>query len=378
MSARGRVAVRNKVVMLVLCLVVALVAQAAETVAPDALLERGLASYRSGRYSDATVDLDSAAKTLLSQEQMQTYVSTGKFPSLDKLETALVYLALAQSKLGHDDQSRDAVLRLLTAERIEARYAQLPLNPDDAAQFERIVSRVAPGTNLRAGVVAAMPPPPAAAAPAPIVAQAPPLTPAPAPKPPAPVAQAVAAPPPVQSQADRDRMIEEALNRERARLQREADERLAAERSAIQRQADERVAAVAREAEARIAAILTMNRRSYIVTLRQADEFALKGQPARANDIYNALATGADVPREIVAEAGVGLYRTGAYRDAAAVFRKLAPFARGEEDLRYYNAVSLFETGSFAEARHELACALPFVEMSDDVNRYRMKIEAAR
>ena len=76
-----------------------------------------------------------------------------------------------------------------------------------------------------------------------------------------------------------------------------------------------------------------------------------------------------------IAAAATGLYRTSDFRDAAAEFKRLAGFARGEEDLRYYNAVSLFEIGRFDEARLELACALPFIQVTDDVSRYRSKIE---
>jgi hypothetical protein len=362
--------VTKSTVILILCFV-ALTASAAETMTPEALLQRGMASYRAGRFSDAATDLDAVAKVLLSQDQMQAYVDTGKFPAIDKLETALVYLALAQSKLGHDDQAREAVQRLLTAQRIENRYAQLSLG-SDASQFEALTARLMPGASL------AVP-----ASPVPIVAQAPPLNPTPAPLPAPPPLQAAPAPsaPPAQSatvsQSERDRAIDETIKREVARIQKEADDRIAAERAAIQREADARVAAAQREAEAHVAAIQAQNRRSYITTLRQGDDYAANHQLDRANEIYNAIATAPDAPREIVAEAGVGLYRTGAYANAAAIFAKLVPFVRGEEDLRYYDAVSLFETGKFVEAKKVLVCALPYLEVTDDITRYRTKIEQA-
>ena len=70
------------------------VAQTA-TITPDALTQRGIDSYRAGKYVDAATDLEAAAQALLSQEQMQNYVNTGKFPNIDRFETALVYLTLA-------------------------------------------------------------------------------------------------------------------------------------------------------------------------------------------------------------------------------------------------------------------------------------------
>jgi Flp pilus assembly protein TadD len=79
--------------------------------------------------------------------------------------------------------------------------------------------------------------------------------------------------------------------------------------------------------------------------------------------------------RDLVAAVATGLYRTGDYSDALQAFQRLGTFARGEEDLRYYRAVALFEIGRFTEAKKELECALPFIEMTDEVNRYREKIE---
>ena len=57
-------------------------------------------------------------------------------------------------------------------------------------------------------------------------------------------------------------------------------------------------------------------------------------------------------------------------------FRKFGTFAKGEEDLRYYHAVALYETGEYVAAQKELACALPFIQVTDDVSRYRVKIES--
>ena len=63
------------------------------------------------------------------------------------------------------------------------------------------------------------------------------------------------------------------------------------------------------------------------------------------------------------------------YADAMRAFQRLGNLVRGEEDLRYYKAVSLYETGRYDDARKELACALPYIPLTDDVTRYRTKIE---
>lgn len=458
---------RTNIAILSLTLMVALSASGADnTMTPDALVQRGIASYRAANYAEAARDLSAAAQALLSPEQMQNYVNSGKFPKLDRFETALVYLTLAESKLGHHEQARESVLRLFTAERIDASYAQLPLDAD-AAAFEAIAAILVPGSALPANVHIARGGAPAATATATTVAetapagparkatpapatQQPPVTPATTaavtPPPPAPkttpkpateVAQAPPAPKQTPSptttedklavqstlateRAERQRIIDEVVAQERARIQKEADariaseraaaeraaderiasdrvaakreadervasecaaaqraadERIAIERASIQRAADERVAQAQKTAEAQVAAIQAQNRRNYLLSLRQADALAATEKVEQANQIYDAIVSSQDAPREIVAEAAVGLYRTGAFRSAANAFRKLAPYARGEEDLRYYNAVSLYETGDYAEAKKELACALPYIQITDEVTRYRTKIE---
>ena len=364
---------------------------------PDALVQRGIASYRAGQYANAATDLDAAAQALLSQQQMQDYVNTGKFPNLDRFETALVYLTLAQSKLGHTAQAREAVLRLQTAERIDASYAQLPLGAD-AAEFESTAAKLVPGFSVKnAGKVAQTTPPaattvaesapttpavsttnPPATTPAPVVqASVIPAPPAPKPKPAAAPAQTATSekltvqPTLASERNDRQQTIDALVEQERARLQKEADDRIAA----IQRDADERIAQAQKAAAAQIAAMQAQNRTNYLLSLRQADAMAATGKTDQANDIYNTVVTSSDVAREIVAEAAVGLYRTGAFRSAATAFRKLVPYGRGEEDLRYYNAVSLYETGEYDEAKKELACALPYIQVTADVTRYRQKIE---
>ena len=435
---------RTTIAILLFCSALTVDAMPAETagITPDALLQRGMASYRAAHHSDAATDLNHAAQALLSQEQMQNYVNTGKFPNLDKFETAIVYLTLAQVKLGHDDQAREAILRLMTAERIEPTYAQLALDAD-AAGFEAIVARLVPASTLPANAQLARGGRTAPATTATTVADAAPTTPAtttaatttvasptaaatmPAAKaaedggsPPkttiattktatAPVttapskpaaAPAAAASTPVQTAqstiqtdaTERQRYIDEMLAKERAKIEKAAEDRIAAERTNIQKAADERIAAervsIQRAADERIAqaqrapvgqsaSAQAQNRRTYLITLQQADAYALNNRPSQANEIYTALVSSQGAPREIAAEAAVGLYRTGDYRGAANAFRRLAPYARGEEDLRYYNAVALYESGNYVDAKRELACALPYIQVTDEVTRYQNKIE---
>src|SRR5437763_790160 len=110
-------------------------------------------------------------------------------------------------------------------------------------------------------------------------------------------------------------------------------------------------------------------------TLRQANTAAANGQLADAARLYARVVDAPDASRDAVLNAATGLYRTADYAGAVRGFAKLGAFARGEEDLRYYNAVSLYETGRYGEAKHELACALPYIRLTADVDRYRTKIE---
>lgn len=110
-------------------------------------------------------------------------------------------------------------------------------------------------------------------------------------------------------------------------------------------------------------------------TLEQAASLAANGQTDRARLVYLALLNAANVSRATIAAGAQGLYRLGAYADAVDAFRNLGTFAPGEADLRYYNAVSLFETGHYDDAKKELACALPYIQITPEVSRYRDKIQ---
>jgi tetratricopeptide (TPR) repeat protein len=187
----------------------------------------------------------------------------------------------------------------------------------------------------------------------------------------APVATPTTAPTPAPAPLDRAEIMREVERRvaeARAQIEREMTERLAAERVAMRKESDQRVAAAQAEAEAQ-------SRRDVLANLRRADILANTGHLSEANDIYLSIANASGASREAITEAAVGLYRTADYADAVKAFRRLGSFARGEEDLRYYEAVSLFETGQYDEAKRQLACALPYLQVSELIERYIAKIE---
>jgi hypothetical protein len=392
-------------------------------------LDRGKEHYRAGRYVDAIEDLRAAAAAALTPEARQAYVATGKIETLAELEESLVFLALAYDRIGREAEARDAVTRLLNAERITPTYAALPLGAD-GREFEALAARLVPSIPLAANRSAAQ-------------------------------AGIVVQPTLAQQRAEMMKLIEERVASARAEIEKSANERIAQERAAAEKMADERVAAetaaakkaaderiaseretaranalknaderiAAARAEAerdtaakiaavraeaekaaeqkiaeqratmqreseeriaverasaekaaqeRIAAAEAERRRALLMSLRQAETLAIAGQLDEANRIYDTLAQSPTSTREAVAAAAAGLYRTGGFAEAVRAFTRLGTFARGEDDLRYYYAVSLYETGRYADAKRELAAALPNLQRTEDVERYRVKIESAR
>ncbi|HVS33481.1 MAG TPA: hypothetical protein VMS98_18735 [Thermoanaerobaculia bacterium] len=342
----------------------------AQSVAPQTTLQTGIEAFRAGDYQVAAPSLYAAANGFLSNEEMEKYVSSGQFETLASVETALIYLAIAQARLGNEAAARDAIARLMIAERIAPTYAGLKLDAD-AAEFEALTARLVPGSTLPKNasfLVAATTASPVAPPAAP-----PRASPAPVPEP---VTVQVEAPP-SDAGTERERYIEQRLAEERVKIERMFEERLAVERTAMQREADVRVAAVQRTVLAPVAMPDLVTRRDYLARLREAEGFVATRQFGRAIDHWSALMRRPGTPRDILAEAATGLYRAGAYRQAVDAFAQFGTFGRGEEDLRYYYAVALFEVGRFDEAGRELSCALPYIEVTNEVERYQAKIGAA-
>ena len=435
---------RKSLAVLLLLLGSGLSVFAQTAVTPESRLALGMTAFKAGDYTSAITDLQAAAQGFLSPEQMQAYVNTGRFERLQSFETALVYLALAQMRAGREDDARETLIRLHSAERIAPTYAGLPLG-SDAAEIESLAAALTPSTPLPRNLQMAEDDAGRAL---------PPISPKSNER--MAVKKTLA-----EERAERQQIIDEMVARERERIQREADARIAAERETIEKQAAERIAASQRQADQRISAATSdaqkeieqlrgdaekrvaaaeaesqkrvaaaetqlkeqiaaaeaeakknadariaeiqrlteervraeraaadraatarvsemeaTARRDYLLALRTAETAASTGRIEESVRIYSGLAGSTAVPREVLAEAAVGLYRTGSFREAAQAFRKFGTFAKGEEDLRYYYAVALYETGSYAEAQKELSCALPFIQVTDDVARYRTKIES--
>jgi hypothetical protein len=432
----GEVPVRRAILTL-LAVAVAFAVSAETTLTPDQLLQRGKQFYREAKYPDAIDDLRAAAAAALAPDERQKYVTSGTLDTIPTLEESLVYLALAYAKIGRDNEARDAVNRLLNAERIKPTYASLALAPD-AAEFEQLAARLAPSVTIphndnaqTSAVEPSMRVQPTlaqqreemlravdervAAARAEIEAAANAKIAdaqraadervaaeraAAQKQADARVAQETAAAQQAADarvateRADAQKRADELIAAETAAMQRAADERIAQERAAAAKAADEKIASarvsLQQQTEARIAAERQAaenaaterisasegeQHRKLLLALREAETYALAGQLNDANRVYNAIAQNPNATREAIAAAATGLYRTSDFTDAVIAFRNLGAFARGEEDLRYYNAVSLYETGRYDEAKKEMTCALPYLQQTEDVLRYKSKIE---
>jgi len=185
----------------------------------------------------------------------------------------------------------------------------------------------------------------------------------------------------VAERAATEKSANERIAVERAATEKAANEKIASARAAADRLAVERIAsekaAADRAVNERVAAAQAEARSNLYTTLRQAEAFATNGQIDSANGVYTRLLSSSEASRDTLAVVASGLYRIGAFARAVQAFQKLGMFNRGEEDLRYYYAVSLYETGHYADAQLELTCALPFIEINDSVARYRAKIEGS-
>jgi tetratricopeptide (TPR) repeat protein len=97
--------VRATIAIFAVCLLMA----QAPGASPQDLLDRGRAEYASGRYADAVKDLQAAADAIISPDQMRAYVDRGKFDTLPQFETAIIYLALSDAKLGRDAEAKEQI-----------------------------------------------------------------------------------------------------------------------------------------------------------------------------------------------------------------------------------------------------------------------------
>lgn len=110
--------------------------------------------------------------------------------------------------------------------------------------------------------------------------------------------------------------------------------------------------------------------------LAAGDRAVASAQLNEARRAYRTLLTASGVSREALIRVAEGLYRARDFEGALEAFARVGTLRRGEEPYHYYMAVASYETGKYARAKAELSAAIPFIEITPDVARYRAKIEA--
>lgn len=329
------------------------------------MLRRGVASYSAGRPDAAARELRIAA--------------FGLVDTIDRFQTAHVYLALASDRLGNQPDARYSALRILTAERIERHYAALDLPQAVRAAFEVVAAKVLTPDQLAtlrapvppAQITANDPAATATANPAPVPQ---PRRPAPNPQPrtPAPVPQPSTRPatpvpqtpaPRTQAPAPQPAPVTPApVQQPRVQPPTPAPKPAPL---------PPRTATVETPA-VRIATITETN-----AAIASADRSLMAGKLSEARVAYVTALDHAPSDHDLLIRLAEGLYRSRDFHGVLRAFNRLGALRRGEDPYRYYLAVALYETGNYSGAKRELKSALPFIEETPDVVRYRAKIESA-
>lgn len=368
------------------------------------LLRRGVAAYEAQRYDDAARSLRLAA--------------FGFVDNVEQYQTAHVYLALTYERLGSEDRARDSARRVVAAQRIEARFLSVPLPQNVRAGFDALSARVltapeiqllrstAPPRTAPTTTTATRPPattttqpstPPQTATTQPSTApqiattqppattqprnttttNPPPVTTQPATAQPS-TTQPATIPPtttPSQSRGTNPTTTTPPPATTQPRTtpaqpqpqpQTSSQTRPpAAQPPQTQATPPRTTPAAPKPSAGEVASRLIA-----------ADRALATSNLNEARQIYRELLTVA-TERATLIRIAEGFYRARDFQGALSAFQQLGTLQRGEEPYRYYVAVSLYETGQYDRAKRELAAALPFIEVTPDVARYRTKIEGA-
>jgi tetratricopeptide (TPR) repeat protein len=394
-------------------LVVALAASSAVAADSDfyqRLLQRGIAHYNDGNYAPAMQELKLAA--------------FGLVDSLDQFETAYVYYTNAAQKLQKEASARDALQRILAAEKIEHRYAALTLPAEVRTAFEaaarsllrrdelgllRIGSAAAPKTTEIVVPDPIVPAPktpqpaPATPQPAPTTPQPAPVTPQPQPKAPQPApvipqpapvkpqpqpvprapqpAPVIPQPVPVKPQPQpvpvKPQPQPAPVTPQPVPVPVKPQPQIATPQPQPVQPAPQPQPPLPQPAAPPQPPTRPAPANDTGETIFAAERAVNQGDLASARNLYRALLAQPQLPRTSALRIAEGLYRSRDFPNTVKAFGRAMPLARGEEPYRYYLAVALYETGNYAAAKRELAAALPYIDETPDVSRYRAKIEGA-
>lgn len=297
------------------------------------LLRRGVADVEVGEYQRAMTPLRIAA--------------FGLVDSLEHYLTAQVYLTIAADRLGSETATREAARRALAAERIERRYATLQLPPSTRQAFEVAAKKVL-GPSETAAMFNTL-----------TVSAA--------------TSQTSSAPT-APAKADAQRTVLEKTNGSSEPVAPPAAS-TAQPRAQSPGPASEPAAPAP---DPSLPSVVPVGASAIESLLDEATDALEAGRLADARRSLRTVLENANLPRTTLIRTGEGLYRARDFKGVLLAFRRASPLRSGEEPYRYYMAIAFYETGAFDSARLELAAAIPFIEVTPDVARYREKIEAAR
>ena len=310
------------------------------------LLRRGVADVEAGRNDAALTPLRLAAFGLLD--------------SVEAYETAQVHLVVALDRTNQTDAAREAALRIVAAERVERKFASLPLSGEIRSAFLTAAKKL-----LSAGETALLlnaqsqaqpatttnrvtPPPQTSAR----TSAAPPAT--------TPVATPATKPSP----AGETRAAQTATQTTTQTAKQQQKPPAAPQATATTTTTAPKPAPVKPTLD--VPARLAAGERALIATNLN-----------EARRIYRELLDAGRHDHATWIRVAEGLYRSRDFAGALNAFEHVGALRAGEEAYRYYVAVAYFETGQYDRARRELAAALPHIEITPDVQRYRTRIENA-
>lgn len=330
------------------------------------LLRRGAADVEAGRFNDALTPLRLAA--------------FGLVETIDQYETALAYLVIALDRTGDAQRTREALQRILAAERVQRRFGTLTFPPSIRASFDTVARKVltsAEVASLTATTVAA----PSTTPSRPAVEQPRNVTTQPSTQPntrPSTTQPATARPSttqPATTQPPTTQPSTQPATTPAAPKPVAADPRPAV---TSPQQQPAPTLTVKPPPPSPPPAQQQAPRVDVPARLAAAERALGAANLIEAKRIYRELLDTPNVDHATAIRIAEGLYRARDFAGTLTAFQRVGPLRAGEEAYRYYIAVAAFETGQYERAKRELATALPHIEVTADVQRYRVKIEAAR
>ena len=311
------------------------------------LYQRGMAHFAAGEYATAFTELRNAGFGFVEQ--------------VDQFVTIQAYAAIAAHRLGHDDDARDSMLRIVKAEKIEPHYRSVKLPDDLRAEDDNIAAVLLTRQECTVLGVPTAIQDAAKTKPADLV-------PTPGKRP----NVAVTAP---RDRGGADTAPPESDPSTTTQQSAPSSQPVTPQPATPNPQSVSHVPEQADPApqptpsttpdtqpQPRPAPPVSTEQpdmKTVDASFAEAQRAVDNGEIKQARTIYNALLNGPSLPHATMLRLGEGLYRVRDFAGATLAFKGAGTIGRGEELYHYYYAVALNETGRSDEAKRELAASLP-------------------